>query len=178
MLRDYLSTCRCFLFTGSPELAWHNNLYRAFNMGSAAAVGAVRECPTSPRCPVLTLVISPSDLCYHTALYPHSVRHTKNPQTQKGTPTSNVSTLCLRATTTNDGAGVCGYKLTESERIDIRSLSLVYHDLEYPQHLETELLQPSGKTRLSRCLPSLVVEDEIGMATRAWWRRAAMTTVG
>ncbi|KDR81406.1 hypothetical protein GALMADRAFT_239283 [Galerina marginata CBS 339.88] len=30
-------TVRCFVFTGSIELAWHNNLYRAFNMPPSVA---------------------------------------------------------------------------------------------------------------------------------------------
>ncbi|THV08085.1 PNK3P-domain-containing protein [Dendrothele bispora CBS 962.96] len=35
---------RCFLFTGSMELAWHNNLYRAYNLPpSVAEKGVVRE---------------------------------------------------------------------------------------------------------------------------------------
>ena len=39
-------TCgrRCFHFTGSLELAWHNNLYRAYNMPpSTAALQASRQ---------------------------------------------------------------------------------------------------------------------------------------
>lgn len=28
---------RCIMFIGSLELAWHNNLYRAFNMLASAA---------------------------------------------------------------------------------------------------------------------------------------------
>ncbi|PPQ66882.1 hypothetical protein CVT26_009822 [Gymnopilus dilepis] len=42
--KPYIDLCkahnvpiRCFLFTGSAELAWHNNLYRAFNMPPSAA---------------------------------------------------------------------------------------------------------------------------------------------
>ncbi|KAH9483853.1 Bifunctional polynucleotide phosphatase/kinase [Psilocybe cubensis] len=42
--KTYLDICkannikaRCFYFTGSIELAWHNNLYRAFNMPPSAA---------------------------------------------------------------------------------------------------------------------------------------------
>jgi hypothetical protein len=32
---------RCFLFTGSIELAWHNNLYRAYNLPSKVAAEEV-----------------------------------------------------------------------------------------------------------------------------------------
>jgi len=42
--KPYIDVCkalnvavRCFVFTGSAELAWHNNLYRAFNMPPSAA---------------------------------------------------------------------------------------------------------------------------------------------
>ena len=34
---------RCFLFEGDISLAWHNNLYRAFNMPSSAAAKEVCE---------------------------------------------------------------------------------------------------------------------------------------
>ena len=30
-------TCSCFLFADSIELAWHNNLYRAFNLPPSVA---------------------------------------------------------------------------------------------------------------------------------------------
>jgi len=42
--KAYLDLCgshkvssRCFVFTGSIELAWHNNLYRAFNLPPSVA---------------------------------------------------------------------------------------------------------------------------------------------
>ncbi len=31
-IRNNTTIFRCFIFTGSIELAWHNNLYRAFNL--------------------------------------------------------------------------------------------------------------------------------------------------
>ena len=34
---------RCFVFTGSIELAWHNNLYRAFNLPSLVAANEVSD---------------------------------------------------------------------------------------------------------------------------------------
>jgi bifunctional polynucleotide phosphatase/kinase len=32
---------RCFLFTGTMELAWHNNLYRAYNLPPSVAAREV-----------------------------------------------------------------------------------------------------------------------------------------
>ena len=34
---------RCFVFTGSIELAWHNNLYRAFNLPPLVAANEVSD---------------------------------------------------------------------------------------------------------------------------------------
>jgi hypothetical protein len=34
---------RCFVFTGSIELAWHNNLYRAFNLPPSVAANEVSD---------------------------------------------------------------------------------------------------------------------------------------
>ncbi|KAK7466961.1 DNA kinase/phosphatase Pnk1 [Stygiomarasmius scandens] len=39
--RKYNVPIRCFLFTGSMELAWHNNLYRAYNLPPSVAEKAV-----------------------------------------------------------------------------------------------------------------------------------------
>ncbi|KIL68653.1 hypothetical protein M378DRAFT_158497 [Amanita muscaria Koide BX008] len=36
LAREFCVTIRCFVFTGSIELAWHNNLYRAFNIPPSA----------------------------------------------------------------------------------------------------------------------------------------------
>lgn len=32
LAREFNVSIRCFIFTGTIELAWHNNLYRAFNL--------------------------------------------------------------------------------------------------------------------------------------------------
>jgi bifunctional polynucleotide phosphatase/kinase len=42
-LRADIFYIRCFLFDGSIELAWHNNLYRAFNMPPSSAPKEVRN---------------------------------------------------------------------------------------------------------------------------------------
>lgn len=34
---------RCFVFTGSIELAWHNNLYRAFNLPPSVVANEVSD---------------------------------------------------------------------------------------------------------------------------------------
>jgi len=36
--REFKVPIRCFIFTGSIELAWHNNLYRAFNLPPSIAM--------------------------------------------------------------------------------------------------------------------------------------------
>ncbi len=36
-------TVRCIYFTGSMELAWHNNLYRAFNLPPSLSTSEVRR---------------------------------------------------------------------------------------------------------------------------------------
>jgi bifunctional polynucleotide phosphatase/kinase len=51
-----LIICRCFSFQGSVELAWHNNLYRAFARPASVVAREVRKpldatlLPDSPRC--------------------------------------------------------------------------------------------------------------------------------
>ncbi|EEB87178.1 hypothetical protein MPER_15577, partial [Moniliophthora perniciosa FA553] len=35
--RKFKVPVRCFIFTGSMELAWHNNLYRAYNTPPSVA---------------------------------------------------------------------------------------------------------------------------------------------
>ena len=37
-----LTSCRCFVFQGSVELAWHNNLYRTFARPASVVAREVR----------------------------------------------------------------------------------------------------------------------------------------
>ncbi|KAI0340139.1 PNK3P-domain-containing protein [Trametopsis cervina] len=57
LAKKYKAGIRCFLFNGSIDLAWHNNLYRAYNLPDSVAIKAVRE-PQSLIIPGLIITVA------------------------------------------------------------------------------------------------------------------------
>lgn len=114
---------RCIHFQGSFELAWHNNLYRAFNLPSS-----VLQREVSRIWSLVALLHGLSPLRQNVKYFPTprsiTIRPTmKRHISQKVLLRSGKSTGCLRVLMKSVGDGACGCSLTGSKQ-DCRTKSI------------------------------------------------------
>ena len=167
LAEKYGAECRCVLFEGTYELAWHNNLYRAFCLSEsvkATEVGLILS--TLTLTPTLTIICDAGHdyrhlvHCWRTLHSPLSGLHTRRLRWMRGLRRSRLSSGGLKAERRMCGGMGCGCRLIESGRrlggygylvFCVQIVYMIWYSLEWTlcgltSHIHTQLMldEPIG----------------------------------
>ena len=117
LAQRYKVPIRCMHFQGSFELAWHNNLYRAYNLPESVLLREVGDLCYFLTCTLTHLFsrhISPNVNSSHMLHSPIIKLAMKPPSFPKVLRRLGRLTGCLKAQKRSVNVGICGFSSTES----------------------------------------------------------------